>query len=328
MEDECNAFMWLRGDARERALHSLNYQSLGMSPWIQQRLEPLAVGNEHDQYHVVSAAALQDIRGGDFLKQQLLHYQQPFQFLQQPGQTSPLLQQQLFQQTDPQQIICSQSQNISENHNVLTQQLQQPHNEQRNLQAQEIQNYAQIFPFQNNCLQRQKSSVPSQLSQNLVFPDSGTHFSSVLTPNFVQSILSDSQTDGANVLNLSRGGRPMSEQNQQPWEPKLTMSQVTPLGRTVLLQSFPEKDGSVEVDNCTADTQNHNVFGVNIDSSSLLSNGVPNLSASAFDTNNVSPAPYAASCIQNSLYNYLDESSGLVQNGEETDPTTRTFVKV
>jgi len=320
MEDEGNAFMWLRGDARERGLHSLNYQSLGMTPWIQQRLEPLAVGNEHDQYQVMSAAALQDIRGRDFLKQQLLQYQQPLQFPQQTGITSPLLQQQFFQQVDPQQIICSQSQSISENHNVLTQQLQQPHNEQRKQQAQEIQNYAQMFPFQNNYLQQQKSLVPSQLSQNVVFPDPGTNFSSVLTPNCVQSILSDSQPDkSANVLNLSRGGQHMSEQNQQPWEPKLTMSQITPLSSTVLLQSFPEKGGSVEADNCTADTQNHNVFRVNIDSSSLLSNGVPNLSASAFETD-VSPAPY--------VYSYLNESSGLVQNGEETDPTTKTFVKV
>lgn len=328
MENEGNAFMWLSGDARERGLHSPNYQSLGIGPWFQPRLEPLMLGNEHDPFQVMSAAALQDIRGGDFLKQQQLQYQQPFQFPQQSGITSPLLQQQFIQQTDPQQTICSQSQSISGNHNVLNQQLQQPSSEQQKQKIQEMQSYAQMFQLQNNCVQQQKLPVSSQLCQNLVVPDSSSNFSSVLSTNTVQSILSDGQSDGcANILNLSRLGQPMSEQNLQPWEPRLTMSQVNPFGSLGLLQSFPVKDGSVEADTSTADHHNHNVFGVNVDSSSLLANGVANPSASSFEAN-VSSGPYGSSCIQKSLYSYFDESSGLIQNGEESDPSTKTFVKV
>ncbi|ONK57203.1 uncharacterized protein A4U43_C10F17660 [Asparagus officinalis] len=297
MQDEGNPFMWLRGDARDQGLHSLNYQSL----------------------------ALQDLRGGDFLKQQLLQYQQSLQFQQHSGLTSPLFQQQFVQQTDTQQIICPQSQSIVENHNVLNQQLQQPHDEQRKQQVQEIQDYAQMLSFQNNYLQQPKSPVISQLCQNLVFPGSGANFSSAVPPTGVQSIMNDGQPHRvANVSNLSGLGQPMSEQNQQPWETKLTMS---PFTGTVLLPSLPEKDGSVEADNGGAESENHNVFSGNMDSSSLLSNGVHTLSANAFNTN-LSPAQYDAPCIQNPLYSYLDESSGFAQNREETDLTTKTFVKV
>ncbi|KAJ6839416.1 auxin response factor 12-like isoform X1 [Iris pallida] len=326
VEDESNAFMWLRGDARERGIHSLNYQSLGMGPWIQPTLEPLMLGNGHDQYQVMSAAALQDIRGGDFLKQQLLQYQQTFQYSHHPGIASSLLPQQFVQQAHAQQIIGSQSQNISQNHNVVSQQLQQPHNEQQKDQVQEMQNCAQIFPFQNNHSQQQKSPFRSPLCQNLSLSDSGTNFSSTLTPSSVPGILTSGQADGsANYLTFSR--LPMSEQNQQLWEPKLTMSQVTPFGSTVLLSSFPEKEGSVEADNCTADSKNHNIFGINVDSSSLHSRAIPNLNANAFESD-VSPVAFASSGTLNPLYSYVDESSGLVQNGGEADPAISTFVKV
>ncbi|KAJ6813060.1 auxin response factor 12-like isoform X1 [Iris pallida] len=325
MEGEGNGFMWLQGDARERGLHSLNYQSLGMPPWIQPRIEPLMLGNEHDQYQVMSAAALQDIRGGDLLKQQLFQYQHASQYSQHPDITSSLLQQQFVQQAHPQPTIGSQSQSISENHSAVNLQLQQSHNEQKD-RVQELQNCPQIFPFQNNQFQQQKSPLLSHLHQHLAFPELGANISSALAPSCIQNILTSSQADGgANTSTFSR--LPMCEQNQEPWEPKLTMSQVTPFGSMILLPSFPRKEGSVEGDNCSADSQDHNIFGMNIDSSSVLSSAVPNLRANAFD-NNVPPATFAASGIPNPLYNYLDGSSGLVQNGGEVDPATNTFVKV
>ncbi|KAF9624070.1 hypothetical protein IFM89_007768 [Coptis chinensis] len=101
-DDATNGLMWLRGDTAERSLQSLNFQGLGMSPWLQQRVDPSVLRNEHDQqYQAQAIAALQDIRNGDSLKQQFLQFQQPFQYLQQSSGPNPLFQQQQQQQQQP-----------------------------------------------------------------------------------------------------------------------------------------------------------------------------------------------------------------------------------
>lgn len=131
----------------------------------------------------------------------------------------------------------------------------------------------------------------------------------------------------ATILGCSRLGNPIiSEQNQQPWEPRFTVSRVTPFGSTVLLPSFAAKVTSVESENCS-DLQNHTLYGSGKDLHSSLSTAVPNIGISGTD-NDISTVPYAASCFQNSLYGYLDGSSGSLQNAAEIDPATQTFVKV
>ncbi|XP_008813064.1 auxin response factor 12-like isoform X2 [Phoenix dactylifera] len=54
---------------------------------------------------------------------------------------------------------------------------------------------------------------------------------------------------------------------------------------------------------------------------------VPGLRTNSID-NDISTMPYASSSLQNSIYGSLKESSGVLQNAEEADPTTKTFVKV
>ncbi|XP_077247030.1 auxin response factor 12-like [Tasmannia lanceolata] len=315
-KEEGNGFMWMTGDTGERGLQSLNFQALGVGPWMQQRLDPLLLGNSHDQYQAMASAAFQDIRNGDALTQQYLHFQQPFQCPPQLGGSNPLFQQLLVQQTHP------QPHNISEN---------QPRNQLLHHHDQQQQTYQEAFQFPNDHInQPQLSPLPTSLPQKPVFPDSNGTFSSSVTPTSIQSMLGSLCPEGnANLLNFSRIGQSvMNEQNQQPWVPKLMMPQVSPFGNTVSLPPFPGKDGgAMEPQNCSPDSQTHSFFGINIDSS-LLPSQVPNLSSASIDTD-VSAMSYAASSYQSSMYGCIDDSPGLLRNNPgQVDPATRTFVKV
>lgn len=319
--DGGNAFMWMRGDGGDVGIRSLNFQSPGVGPWAQQRHEPL-LGNNHDHYQAMAAAALQD----DVLRQQFMPYQQPFQFPQQPCVTSPLLQQQIIQQA---QIINAQSHCTSENqtHNIMNQQLQQPYNEQQKVH--QPQNFSEAFQIPSSHIEKHQSPFPA-MSQKLRFSDSNTNFTSVLSSNCGPNVMSHGYSEGSsNVLDFSSLGQPMmNEHHQHSWEPKLTSSQVAQFGSTVLLPPFPGKDGSLEAENCRAEMQNHTLFGANIDSSNILSNAVPSLMSSSAVDADVSTVPYAGSYVQNPLYGSVDESSSTMHSAGEADPTTRTFVKV
>ncbi|XP_077221193.1 auxin response factor 12-like [Tasmannia lanceolata] len=305
-EDEGNAFMWMRGDTAVRGLQSVNFQALGMVPWMQQRVDPL-----HDQYQAMAAAALQDIRSGDSLKQQFLHLQQPFQSPQQLTRSNPLMETQIIRQSQ----LPNMSQNLPRNQ-LIQQHLPQPFNDQQNHQTQQ-QTYQETFHFPNDQIHQQLSPLPTSLCQKTSFPDSNAT-SSPITPTSVESMLGSLCPEGsANLLNFSRIGQSViNEQDPQTWVQKFTMPQVSPFGNTVLLPPFPGKDGAMEPQNCSRDSQTHTLFGFNIDSS-LLPTQVPNLSSA-----------FSASGYQSSMYGCIDDSSGLLQNPEQVDLTTRTFVKV
>ncbi|XP_068646924.1 auxin response factor 12-like [Aristolochia californica] len=329
-EAESNGFMWLNGDTGERGLQSLNFQALGMSPWLQQRLDLLPVGNEHDQYQAMAAAALQDIRTGDSMKQQLLHFQPTFQVPQQflrPPTTS--IQQQLVSQLQPQQIM---HENHSQAHLIPQQLLPPQYSDQQKQQVQQ-QTFQGTFQISNDQIRQQQSpsSILSPLSQKTVFPDTNMSFSSALTPSSIHGMLGSlGQEANANLLNLPRIGQTMmSEQQQQPWlSPKFGLTEVGSFGNTVSFPPFPGKGGAVETQNCTADSQTHTLFGVNIDSSSpLLSNQVPNIGTGAIE-NDVSEMPFAVSGFPNSLYTGVNDPPGLLQNSAQTNPGSEKFVKV
>ncbi|WOL09785.1 auxin response factor 12-like isoform X1 [Canna indica] len=296
-EDELNALVWPRISGGEAGLHSFNSPSLAMGSWMQPRLETTLLGSELNQYQPMTAAALEGIRGADFLKQQLPQNQQPFQFLQQPITPSHLLQHQDFQQALQQQITSSQSPRLLENQpNSL------PH-------PQPAHSYADTFQIPNNHVQ-QLSSLPSQFYEKSIFPDPSLYA--------VQGILGSAYPEGnASLLSSQLGHSMTGQQSQQPLGPKLAMAQGPSFGTGFQLPPFPEKDGS-GVQNLTS-TQNHAQFRASKDPSSLLSIAAPNL------TTNATSSP---STIQNSLYGYLDESSSLLQNTVEIGPQTQTFVKV
>ncbi|RZC74960.1 hypothetical protein C5167_050440 [Papaver somniferum] len=331
-DDPTNALMWLRGDTADRSLQSLNFQGLGMAPWMQQRLDPSLLGNEHDQrYQTITAAALQDIRGGDPMKQQYMQFQQPLQYLQQSCNPNQLLQeQQIIQQSHPQQILHAQSQTMSDNQSSPI--LQQPPNGQhsQNQQSQQHQhNFQQNFQIPNNQFEQQETPM-STFVHKPDFTDSNITFSAPLSPS-IQNMLGSICPEGSgNLLNFSRTSQSMlnDQQNQQSWAPKFSYSQANNFGNSGSLPPFPGKDGIVEPDNCSGDMQTQQFFGVNMDSSPLLIPGaVPTLGSTSIDAE-VSPMPFDGSGYQRSLFGCVDDSSEFVQSAAPVDPPTRTFVKV
>ncbi|PIA64122.1 hypothetical protein AQUCO_00201425v1 [Aquilegia coerulea] len=337
-DDAASGLMWMRGDTAERGLQSLNFQGLGVNPWLQQRVDPSMLRNEHDQqYQAIAAAALQDIRNGDPLKQQFLQFQQPFQYLQQSSGPNPLLQQQLMQQTLPQQMLNEQAQNLAENQprhllqQQLQQQLQQSLSGQQKQQAQQQQQqtYQEAFQMSNNQFQQQQQSIPAPLCQKTDFTDSNVTFSASLNPSSIQNMLGSLCPGGSgNLLNFPRMSESMlsDSQQQQQWVQKFPYSQGNAFEGSASLPSYLGKDGAVEADN--GDAQSHTLFGVNIDSSPLLlSSVIPSLGTSAIDAD-VSTTPFGASGFQNSLYGCMDDSSDLLHGAGQGDPPTRTFVKV
>ncbi|KAF8398782.1 hypothetical protein HHK36_014640 [Tetracentron sinense] len=332
--------MWLAVDTGEQGLQSLDFQALGAGPWMQQRVDPLLLVNEHNQqYQAMAAAALQDIRNGDPLKQQFLQFQQPFQYLQPSCRPNPVLQQQqMIQQILPQQVLHAQTQNLSENlpRHLLQQQLQQPLNDQQIQQVQQHQQtYQEAFQIPNGQIQLQpqlqQSPLPSPSCQKSDFTDSNIKFSAALTTSTVQNMLGSMCPEGSgNFLNFSKTGQLMmsEQQHQQSWLPKFGYSQDSSYGNSMSLPPFPRKDGSMEPDSCSGDPQTHNLFGVNIDSSALLlSTAVPSLGTSSMDAD-VSTMPFGALGFQSSLYGCMDDSSDLLHNAGQVDPPARTFVKV
>ncbi|KAI3889168.1 hypothetical protein MKX03_024622 [Papaver bracteatum] len=331
-DDPTNALMWLRGDTADRSLQSLNFQGLGMAPWMQQRLDPSLLGNEHDQrYQTITAAALQDLRGGDPMKQQYMQFQQPLQYLQQSCNPNQLLQeQQIIQQSHPQQILPAQSQTMSDNQASPI--LHQPSNGQhsQNQQSQQHQhNFQQNFQIPNNQFEQQETPM-STFVHKPDFTDSNITFSAPLSPS-IQNMLGSICPEGSgNLLNFSRTSQSMlnDQQNQQSWAPKFSYSQANNFGNSGSLPPFPGKDGIVEPDNCNGDMQTQQFFGVNIDSSPLLIPGaVPTLGSTSIDAE-VSPMPFDGSGYQRSLFGCVDDSSEFVQSAAPVDPPTRTFVKV
>ncbi|ONK65181.1 uncharacterized protein A4U43_C07F34520 [Asparagus officinalis] len=108
--------MWLpNGD---RVMQSLNFQGLGMAPWMQPRLDPSMLGLQPDMYQAMAAAALQEIRT-DPSKQAapaLLQFQQPQTIT---SRSTPLQSQILQQMQSQSQQALLQSLQESHSHNQI-----------------------------------------------------------------------------------------------------------------------------------------------------------------------------------------------------------------
>lgn len=75
--------MWLRGGSGEHGLHSLNFQGVGLYPWMQQRMDPTLLGNDpNQQYQAMLAAGMQNLGSAYLLRHQVMQFQQPLQCLQ------------------------------------------------------------------------------------------------------------------------------------------------------------------------------------------------------------------------------------------------------
>ncbi|CAO2833120.1 unnamed protein product [Amaranthus hypochondriacus] len=120
MDDATNNLMWLRGQGGEQGLNSMNFQPLGMFPWMQTRVDsmlPLPLGNQNQQYQAMLSSGFQNLRGGDMLNSQMMQFQQPLQFLEQSASQIPMLQQQqqLIHPSIAHQILQGQAQDSKDN---------------------------------------------------------------------------------------------------------------------------------------------------------------------------------------------------------------------
>lgn len=123
--------LWLRDT--DRGLQSLNFQGIGVNPWMQPRFDPSMLNMQADMYQAVAAAALQDMRSVDPSKQHpgsLHQFQQPLNFA---NRTAALMQAQMLQHSQqPQQAF----QNNLENQHLSQSQPQTQTHPQQHLQHQ------------------------------------------------------------------------------------------------------------------------------------------------------------------------------------------------
>ncbi|KAK7276162.1 hypothetical protein RIF29_17297 [Crotalaria pallida] len=332
-DDTTNGLMWLRGGPGDQGVNSLNFQGVGLLPWMQQRLDPTMLGNDQNQQYqaMLAAAGLQNVGSGDLLRQQMMNFQQPF-YLPQSGNSNPplqLQQQQMIQQSVSPNILQSQAQVLTEN---LPQQLLQKSQMSREDRAQQQHHtYQDTLLIQTDQLhqRQQHSSLPSPSYSKPDFLDSSMKFSASVSPG--QNMLGSLCPEGSgNLLNLSRSGQSLMTEQQQSWTPKYSSLQVNAFGNSVSHGQYSGKDTAIVQPHCTSDTQNSTLFGVNIDSSGLLlPTTVPRYTTSSADTD--SPTmPLGESGFQGSLYACVQDSSELLQSVGHVDPQnqTQTFVKV
>ncbi|KAK4710063.1 hypothetical protein R3W88_004576 [Solanum pinnatisectum] len=324
-----NRMAWLRGNTGELGPHSVNLQSFGMLPWMQQRVDSTIIPNDINQhYQAILATGLQSFGSGDLLKQQLMQFQQPVHYLQHASTDNSILQQQqIMQQAVHQHMLPARSQMLSEN---LQRQSEQQSNNQSEEQAHQHA-YQEAFQIPHDQLQQRQPSNVSSPFLKADFADLNSKFSASVAPPGVQDMLGSLCSEGSsNKLNINRTGQSeiIEQPPQQSWMSKFTESQLTTCPNSSPLPTYG-KDTSINPrENCSLGFQNQGLFGANVNSSGhLLPTTVSIVTTTCAD---MSLMPLGASGYQNSLYGYVQDSSELLHNAGQIDPpnATHTFVKV
>ncbi|KAK7246918.1 hypothetical protein RIF29_41789 [Crotalaria pallida] len=173
-----SSLMWLQ-DTADRGLQSLNFQGIGINPWMQPRLDPSLVNFQNDMYQSMAAAALQDMRTLDPSKQHpasLLQFQQPQNF---PNRSAVLMPTQMLQHSQAQQAPNNQENQHPSQSQAQTQAAQthlqqhlqhqhsfnnQNHHHQQQQQQQQQQHH-QEQPQQQHRQQQQRQQQQHQQQQ-------------------------------------------------------------------------------------------------------------------------------------------------------------------
>lgn len=297
-------FTWPHGGIGDQGIQSLNFQRFGASPWMQTRLDSSMLGLQPDIYHVMAAAAQQDPGSLDpskFANHSLLQFQQNM-----PNVSSPLIQNQMLQQSHSQQNFLQnfQENNVISQSQILQQQLQlhQQFNEQQQQQKQQqLQHQEQQVQQLQSHFQDQQTKNPvstgSQIgpasestSQLQNFSDFiGNHMTS--SNNSSMQSLGSFSHEGGSHLGNSHGPNPLvshsSFSKRVALDPQLpsrasqfgvprSEEMATPTSKvsdlSTLLPPFPGREFS-DLQGVT-DSHNNVLFGVNADSSTLMLNGI------------------------------------------------------
>ncbi|GFY88828.1 auxin response factor 6 [Actinidia rufa] len=381
--------VWLHGDNGDRSIQSLNFQGIGVTPWMQPRIDASMLGMQSNVYQAMAAAALQEMRAVDPSKQAPLSLLQFQQVQNVPGRPSGLMQPQMLQQSQPQAVFLqsvkdNQPQPQPQPHllqqqlqhqNAFTsqhQQLQLPLSQQQQHQPQLV-DHQQVStvvstpsPFASSS-QAQSPSLQAiaSMCQQQSFSDSNgnTATNAIVSP--LHSLLgSFSHDETSHQLNLPRSDALLSSTG---WPPKRVavdpllpsaasqciLPQVEQLGppntntsqNAISLPPFPGRESSIDQDGSN-DPHNHLLFGVSIDSSSLLmQNGMSSIRGVGSDSDSttvhftssnsclsitgttgtnfsLNPVMTPSSCIDESGFLQSPENLG------QANPPTRTFVKV
>ncbi|KAL5839043.1 hypothetical protein ACOSQ3_011752 [Xanthoceras sorbifolium] len=219
--------MWLRGDG-DRGIQSVNFQGLGVSPWMQPRLDASMLGLQTDMYQAMAAAALREMRAVDSPKPtptSHLQFQQPQNL---PSRSAALMQQQMLQQSHPQQTFLQgvqenqhqpHSQAQTQSH-LLQPQLQHPQSftnqqhhhhqlsqQQQQVDHQQVASAVSAMPQFTSVSQSQSPPMHaiSSLCHQQSFSDSNGNpvTSPIVSP--LQSLLgSFAQDESSHLINLPR----------------------------------------------------------------------------------------------------------------------------
>ncbi|KAL5864675.1 hypothetical protein ACOSQ3_002189 [Xanthoceras sorbifolium] len=372
--------MWLQGGVGDQGIQSLNFQGFGVTPWMQQRLDTSMPGLQPDVYQAMAAAALQEMRTVDSSKlasQSLLQFQQSQSASNGP---SSMIPRQMLQQSHSQNAFVQsfQENQASAQAQLLQQQLQRQHsyNDQRQQQQQvqqpqqlhqlsvqpHISNIISTLPHLPSTSQSQPPTLQAIAPQCQQPSFSDSLGNSIVTSDVssMHSILGSLSQNGASHLLSSNVSNHIIASSsiitkQVAVDPHLSsgmshciLPQVEQLGTQQssvselanLLPPFPGREYSSY--HGSADPQNNLLFGVSIDSSSLMAqHGLQNLKTIGSENDSLS-LPFAASNFTNAVgtdfplnsemttSSCVDES-GFLQSSENVDQvntSNRTFVKV
>ncbi|KAL5797365.1 hypothetical protein ACOSQ2_002185 [Xanthoceras sorbifolium] len=372
--------MWLQGGVGDQGIQSLNFQGFGVTPWMQQRLDTSMPGLQPDVYQAMAAAALQEMRTVDSSKlasQSLLQFQQSQSASNGP---SSMIPRQMLQQSHSQNAFVQsfQENQASAQAQLLQQQLQRQHsyNDQRQQQQQvqqpqqlhqlsvqpHISNIISTLPHLPSTSQSQPPTLQAIAPQCQQPSFSDSLGNSIVTSDVssMHSILGSLSQNGASHLLSSNVSNHIIASSsiitkQVAVDPHLSsgmshciLPQVEQLGTQQssvselanLLPPFPGREYSSY--HGSADPQNNLLFGVSIDSSSLMAqHGLQNLKNIGSENDSLS-LPFAASNFTNAVgtdfplnsemttSSCVDES-GFLQSSENVDQvntSNRTFVKV
>ncbi|XP_042039319.1 auxin response factor 8-like isoform X3 [Salvia splendens] len=189
-----NGMPWLRGEAGEVGFNSINFQSVGVLPWMQQRYDPTASRNNlNQQYQAIMAA-------GQF-------QQQPVAYLQHSGSHNPQTQQHHIIQPS----VPLQTQMLSDN-------MQKPMPPQQvdNQSKDHHQTYPEAY------LVRHPLNTPSPSFTKPEFSNSAAPMAHPCVQNMLGSLCPEGSS--GNLLNLSGAGQAtLDEQSpQHSWVAKYT----------------------------------------------------------------------------------------------------------
>ncbi|XP_059668734.1 auxin response factor 6-like isoform X2 [Cornus florida] len=225
-----NPLMWLRGDNGDCGIQSLNFQGIGVSPWMQPRLHASMLGMQGDIYDAVTAADLQEMRAVDPFRQAPQSVMQFQQAQSVPNRPPVLMQPQMLQQSMPlptflQGVQENQShsqdlylsrllpQQLQHQHSFTDQQQQQPPLSQQQQQQRQMVNHQHTLGVVSNPSQFDSSSqaqssslqaISSMCHQQSLSSSNGNPATGPIVSPLQCLLGSLSQDETSHLLNIRR----------------------------------------------------------------------------------------------------------------------------